>query len=87
MMGANNRTYKFPLGAALLDVATSGRDAVPLIEFASIYATYLVNRTGNFPQASSALELSETDFLSILGREREESIMSGKPTVSVPVEK
>ena len=80
LMGANTRTYKFPLGAALLDVATSGRDAVPLVELASIYATYLVNRAGDFPQASSALELSENDFLSVLGRERQESIAGGTPT-------
>ena len=30
-MGANTRTYKFSLCAALLDLATSGRDAVPLV--------------------------------------------------------
>ena len=80
LMGANTRTYKFPLGAALLDLASLGRDAVPLVELASIYATYLVNRTGNYPQASSNLELSDTDFLSVLAREREASVAGGTPT-------
>lgn len=80
LMGVNTRTYKFPLGAALLHIAASGRDAVPLIELASTYATQLVNRAGNYPQASSSLELSETDFLSVLAREREESANSGAPT-------
>ena len=45
LMGVNTRTYKFALGAALLDLAKTGRGAVPLIELASTYATHLVNRT------------------------------------------
>lgn len=36
-MGVNTRTYKFALGAALLDLAETGRDAVPLVELASTY--------------------------------------------------
>jgi hypothetical protein len=80
LMGANTRTYKFSLGAALLEVADSGRDAVSLVELAGAYATHMLNRTGNYPQASSALELSDTDFLSILAREREASLASGAPT-------
>lgn len=79
-MGANTRTYKFPLGAALLEVAALGRDGVPLVELAGTYATYLLNRTGEYPQASSALALSDTDFLSVLDRERKASLANGEPT-------
>lgn len=79
-MGANTRTYKFSLGAALLEVAGSGRDAVPLVELANTYARYLINRAGNYPQASSSLELSDTDFLSVLTRERHASLTAGAPT-------
>jgi hypothetical protein len=70
LMGVNTRSYKFALGAALLDLAKTGRDAAPLIELASTYATHLVNRTGNYPQASSSLQLSDKDFPSVLARER-----------------
>lgn len=80
LMGANSRTYKFPLGAALMDLARSGQDAVPLIELATTYATYLVNRGGNYPQAPSSSDLSASDFLTVLGRERDESIANGTPT-------
>lgn len=80
LMGANTRTYKFPLGAALLDLVRSGRDAVPLIELASAYATYLINRSGNYPQASTTQALSDQDFLSVLARERDESEAFGRPT-------
>lgn len=80
LMGANVRTYKFPLGAALLDAARSGRDAVPLVELATTYATYLINREGSFPQAPSSQALGDQDFLSVLAREREESRVLGRPT-------
>jgi hypothetical protein len=80
LMGVNTRTYKFALGAALLDLADTGRDAVPLVELASTYATHLVNRTGDYPQASSSLQLSDTDFLSVLARERNESVANNAPT-------
>lgn len=79
-MGANTRTYKFPLGAALLEVAGSGRNAVPLVELANTYATHLINRAGNYPQVSSSLELSDTDFLSVFARERHASRAAGTPT-------
>src|SRR5689334_11224955 len=79
-MGANTRTYKFPLGAALLDLARSGRDAVPLTELASTYAAYLVDRGGDYPQASTSQALSHQDFLTVLAREREESKAAGRPT-------
>jgi hypothetical protein len=80
LMGANVRTYKFPLGAALLDLARSGRDAVSLVELATTYATHLVHRAGDFPQAPSSLSMSDQDFLSVLAREREESRTAGGPT-------
>ena len=79
LMGVNTRTYKFALRAALLDLAKTGRDAVPLIELASTYATHLVNRTGNYPQASSSLQLSDKDFLSVLARERDDSVPTTPP--------
>jgi hypothetical protein len=80
LMGVNTRTYKFVLGAALLELASTGRDAVPLVELASTYASNLVNRAGSYPQASSKLELSDTDFLSVLSRERQASISENRPT-------
>jgi hypothetical protein len=54
LMGVNTRTYKFPLGAALLSFAGSGRDAVSLGELAATYATHLINRTDGYPQASTS---------------------------------
>ncbi len=79
-MGANTRTYKFPLGAALLKHAAAGADAVPLRELATTYANYLVNRPGGYPQVSSSATLSDNDFLSVLGRERSESLADERPT-------
>lgn len=79
-MGANTRTYKFSLGAALLEVAAAGRDAVPLVELAGTYAANLISRTGDYPQASSSLQLGVNDFLTILAREREASLANGAPT-------
>src|ERR1700722_9285146 len=80
LMGANVRTYKFPLGAALLDLARSGRDAVPLVELATAYSTHLIDRAGNLPQAPSSPSMGDQDFLSVLAREREESRATGAPT-------
>lgn len=80
LMGANVRTYKFPLGAALLELARSGREAVPLTELATAYATLLVNRDGNFPQAPESQSLGQKDFLSVLARERNPSQAAGRPT-------
>jgi hypothetical protein len=80
LMGANVRTYKFPLGAALLDLARSGRDAVPLVELATAYSTRLIARAGEFPQAPSTQSMGDQDFLSVLSREREESRAAGTPT-------
>lgn len=62
LMGANVRTYKFPLGAALLDMARTGRDAVPLVDLATAYAAQLVDRSGDFPQAPSSQSMGEQDF-------------------------
>jgi hypothetical protein len=54
--GINTRAFKFAQGAALVDLAKTRREAVPLIELASAYATRLVNRTGNYPQAREFLQ-------------------------------
>ncbi len=79
-MGANSRTYKFALGSALLDFATSGRDCVPLPELAATYAARLLARPDEFPQAPHGSSLGNNDFLTRLEAEREPSRAIGHPT-------
>jgi hypothetical protein len=43
-------------------------------------AAILVNRIGNYPQASSLLQLSDKDFLSVVARERDESVANNALT-------
>ncbi|MCX5044647.1 HNH endonuclease [Aldersonia sp. NBC_00410] len=80
LMGVNTRTYKFALGSALLDLAREGHDGVPLRDLAAAYAQALVTRPGEFPQAPAAQTLSDGDFLSVLRRERAESLAEGRPS-------
>jgi len=76
-MGVNSRTYKFALGTALLDLAQQGHDAVPLVSLAEKYSWALLTRDGGYPQAPASLELRDTDFLTVLERERAASLTAG----------
>ncbi|MER5548371.1 HNH endonuclease [Streptomyces sp. NPDC001233] len=80
LMGANSRTYKFALGAALLDAAGRGRSEIPLTELAAQYALELVRHLGDAPQAPESLTLRDTDFLVIAKEERAETLATGQPT-------
>ncbi|WP_233273562.1 hypothetical protein [Streptomyces broussonetiae] len=80
LMGANSRTYKFALGAALLDAASRGRSEIPLTELAEPYALELVRHLGDAPQAPESLTLRDTDFLVIAKEERAETLATGQPT-------
>ncbi|WP_280249446.1 HNH endonuclease [Nocardia abscessus] len=80
LMGANTRTYKFALGSALLELGQAGRDKVTLSELGSLYAAQLIRRPAESQQAAAGSPLSDSDFLSVLRRERSESIDAGQPT-------
>lgn len=80
LMGANSRTYKFPLGAALLEHAATGREDVPLAELAGTYAMNIVRRVKDAPQASENTSTSATDFLTVAKEEADESLRLGEPT-------
>ncbi|TJZ97039.1 HNH endonuclease [Actinacidiphila oryziradicis] len=79
-MGANSRTYKFALGAALLKHAEQGRTDVSLSELALPYATGLVEHLATGPQAPTGMSVRESDFLAVAAREAEESKALGHPT-------
>lgn len=79
LMGVNTRTYKFALGAALLELGRAECDLVPLRELASRYAAVLLQRPAA-SQASAATSLGDKDFLSVLRRERDASIAAGRPS-------
>ncbi|WP_278314949.1 HNH endonuclease [Lolliginicoccus levis] len=80
LMGVNTRTYKFALGAALLDLASSGAEAVSLRNLATAYSARMLERPSPASQAPSAVELGEQDFLSVLARERDASREQGGPS-------
>jgi 5-methylcytosine-specific restriction endonuclease McrA len=80
LMGANSRTYKFPLGHALLELAAVGRDAVALEELAGRYAMAIVRRIADAPQAPERTNLAATDFLTVAKEEAAESLKSGQPS-------
>ncbi|MEU4534473.1 hypothetical protein AB0G15_06380 [Streptosporangium sp. NPDC023825] len=80
LMGANSRTYKFALGAALLDAAAEGRSEILLRDLAAPYAMGLVRHLGQAPQVSQKGERGEKDFLSVAEREAAESLRLGSPT-------
>ena len=71
LMGANTRTYKFALGAALLELAREGREAVSLDELAVPYAELMLIHGMEFPQAPNVDDLGEADYLRILTEESE----------------
>ncbi|MFJ2034128.1 hypothetical protein [Streptosporangium sp. NPDC087985] len=80
LMGANTRTYKFALGAALLDAAAEGRSEILLKDLAVPYAMSLVRHLGQAPQVSSKVVTGESDFLAVAEREAAESLRLGHPT-------
>ncbi|WP_326828509.1 hypothetical protein OIE13_19655 [Streptosporangium sp. NBC_01810] len=80
LVGANTRTYKFALGAALLDAAAEGRSEILLRDLAVPYAMGLVRHLGQAPQVSQKGERGEKDFLSVAEREAAESLRLGSPT-------
>lgn len=80
LMGANSRTYKFPLGAALLEHGAAGREDVPLAELAATYSMNIVRRLKDAPQAPEKTSTSATDFLTVAKEEADESLRLGAPT-------
>lgn len=80
LMGANTRTYKFALGAALLDTAAEGRSEILLRDLAVPYAMSLVRHLDKAPQAPSAVVPGASDFLAVAKREAAESLRLGHPT-------
>ncbi|GAA4186523.1 hypothetical protein GCM10022252_18640 [Streptosporangium oxazolinicum] len=80
LLGKNTRTYKFALGAALLDAAAEDRSEILLRDLAVPYAMELVRHLGQAPQASEKEERGERDFLSVAKREATESLKLGHPT-------
>jgi hypothetical protein len=61
-MGENSRTYKLPLGAALLEHGAAGREDVPLSELAATYAMNIVGRFKNAPREPEKTSTSAIDF-------------------------
>ena len=80
LMGVNTRTYKFALGAALLQAAAEGRDALTLEELAAPYAMSLARRASAHPQAPTATSTGTGDFLAVVADESRESLDAGRPT-------
>lgn len=80
LMGANSRTYKFPLGDALLEHAATGREDLPLRELAVTYAMAIARRVNDAPQASQSTSTGAADFLTVAREEAEESLTAGEPT-------
>lgn len=80
LLGRNDRTYKFALGAALLDLATEGRDDVSLVELAALYTLKLAERSPEVAQAPSGKSASPTDFVTMLGEDIEYVSTHGEPT-------
>ncbi|MGW0771757.1 HNH endonuclease [Streptomyces sp. NPDC002676] len=80
LMGANSRTYKFALGAALLDAAGRGQSELRVAELAAPYALELVRHLGDAPQAPEGVALRDSDFLTIAKEERAGTLAAGWPT-------
>jgi 5-methylcytosine-specific restriction endonuclease McrA len=80
LMGANTRTYKFALGAALLDYARAGRADVLLSELAAPSAMSLVEHLAKAPQGPGGRSWGNSDFLTVARQEAEESKARGQPT-------
>jgi 5-methylcytosine-specific restriction endonuclease McrA len=79
LLGNNTRTYKFALGHALLECASSGKTSVTLEELGRSYALEIAKHN-QYPQGSGVDEQSPTDFLAIVERERAATLEAGQPT-------
>ena len=79
LLGNNTRTYKFALGHALLECASSGKASVTLEDLARSYSLEIAKHDEH-PQGSGVDEQSPTDFLAILERERAATLDAGQPT-------
>lgn len=80
LMGANSRTYKFALAAALLDLATAGHEVLTVEELAAPYAWHLAQHADEYPQGPVTTVGGAKDFLTVLAAEREASLHAGRPT-------
>ncbi|MFF4442018.1 HNH endonuclease [Streptomyces sp. NPDC001621] len=80
LMGANSRTYKFALGQALLEFGQTGREDIPLAEFAANYSLGVVRHLTQNPQAPQTAELGEKDFLTVAQQEMATTLDTGRPT-------
>jgi hypothetical protein len=80
LMGANSRTYKFALGAALLELAKAGQDEATVEELAVPYAWRLAQHADQYPQGPATAVGGTKDFLTVLATEREASLDAGRPT-------
>ena len=80
LMGVNTRTYKFALGAALLELGASGADEVSLDDLAVRYAMAMLRRPEERNQAPAKTPRSDQDYLTVLSQERAASLRAGAPT-------
>ena len=79
LLGNNTRTYKFALGHALLECASSGKTSVTLEDLARSYSLEIAKHD-EYPQGSGVDEQSPTDFLAVVQRERAVTLEVGQPT-------
>jgi hypothetical protein len=80
LLGRNERTYKFALGAALLDLAAEGREDISLVELATLYTLKQAERSSDVAQAPSSKNTSPTDFVTMLHEDIEYVSTHGEPT-------
>jgi hypothetical protein len=80
LMGANARTYKFALGAALLDLAKAGQEEATVEDLAVPYAWRLAQHSDQYPQGPATAVGGTKDFLTVLASEREAALDAGHPT-------
>lgn len=80
LMGANTRSYKFPLGAALLDRARAAEVDLSIGDLAVPYALEIARHSLVLPQAPADIALSDTDYLTVCAQEAQASVDAGAPT-------
>jgi 5-methylcytosine-specific restriction endonuclease McrA len=80
LLGRNSRTYKFALGAALLEVAQGGERRVSLEDLARPYAVQLARHATRNPQAPTASVSGPEDFLAVLKRDGAQTLDLEEPT-------
>lgn len=79
LLGSNSRTYKFALGHALLECASSGQNSVTLEELGRSYSLEIAKHA-EYPQGLGVDEQSTTDFLAVVERERAATLEASQPT-------